>query len=74
VGPFMDPKHRSVVESIVTEEKPAHTDGHVVPMRQHVKLEGNSFLGINTTLTPRTFVLGRATLGEDSVLKERNFL
>jgi phage tail-like protein len=74
VGPFMDPKHRSVVESIVAEEKPAHTEGHVVPMRQHVKLEGNSFLGINTTLTPRNFVLGRATLGEDSVLKERNLL
>lgn len=74
VGPFMDPEHRDVVETIVAEEKPAHTDGHVVPMRQHVKLEGNSFLGVNTTLTPRNFALGRATLGEDSVLREQDLL
>jgi phage tail-like protein len=73
-GPFTDPGHREAVEEIVASEKPAHTDGRVVPMRQHVKLEGNSFLGINTTLTPREFVLGRATLGEDSVLKERELL
>ncbi|MEF8851043.1 MAG: phage tail protein [Haloarculaceae archaeon] len=74
VGPFTDPAHREAVAALVAREKPAHTDGHVVPMRQHVKLEGNSFLGINTTLTPREFVLGRATLGEDSVLKERDLL
>ena len=74
VGPFTDPGHREAVEELVASEKPAHTDGHVVPMRQQVKLEGNSFLGINTTLTPREFVLGRATLGEDSVLKERDLL
>jgi len=73
-GPFTDPGHREAVEEVVAREKPAHTDGRVVPMRQHVKLEGNSFLGINTTLTPREFVLGRATLGEDSVLKERDLL
>jgi len=74
VGPFLDPDHRGVVESVVTEEKPAQTDGHVVPIRQHVKLEGNAFLGVNTTLTPRTFVLGRSTLGEDTVLKARELL
>ena len=74
VGPFTDPGHREAVEELVAREKPAHTDGHVVPMRQHVKLEGNSFLGVNTTLTPREFVLGRATLGEDSVLTERDLL
>lgn len=74
VGPFLDPDHREVVESIVAGEKPAQTDGHVVPIRHHVKLEGNAFLGINTTLTPRTFVLGRATLGEDSVLKAQELL
>jgi len=73
-GPFTDADHREAVEEVVAREKPAHTDGRVVPMRQHVKLEGNSFLGINTTLTPREFVLGRATLGEDSVLKERDLL
>jgi phage tail-like protein len=74
VGPFLDSEHREVVESIVAEEKPAQTDGHVVPIRQHVKLEGNAFLGINTTLTPRTWVLGRSTLGEDTVLKARELL
>jgi phage tail-like protein len=74
VGPFMDSTHRAVVEDVVAAEKPAHAEGTVVPMRQHVKLEGNSFLGINTTLTPRTFVLDRASLGEDSVLKEQDLL
>jgi phage tail-like protein len=74
VGPFTDPAHHEAVAELVAREKPAHTDGRVVPMRQHVKLEGNSFLGINTTLTPREFVLDRATLGEDSVLKERDLL
>jgi phage tail-like protein len=74
VGPFVDREHRRVVENIVASEKPAHTDGNVVPIRQHVKLGGNSFLGINSTLTPRNFVLGRATIGEDSVLKSADQL
>lgn len=72
VGPFVSRDHRAVVNRIVGSERPAHTHGQVVELRQELKLEGNSFLGINSTLTTREFVLGRATLGGDSVLKERN--
>lgn len=73
-GPFPDRTQREVVDRIVAEEKPAHADGSVVELRQHVKLGGNSFLGINTTLTPRNFVLGRSTLGGDTVLREQDLL
>lgn len=72
VGPFVSRDHRTVVNRIVANERPAHTHGQVVELRQEMKLEGNSFLGVNSTLTTREFVLGRATLGGDSVLKERN--
>jgi len=68
-GPFVDPEHLTTVERTVAREKPAHTHGRVVEIRHELKLEGGSFLGINSTLTPREFVLGRATLGGDTVLK-----
>lgn len=71
IGPFVNRAHRDAVERIVGREKPAHTHGRVVEIRQELKLEGGSFLGINSTLTTREFVLGRATLGGDTVLKER---
>lgn len=70
-GPFVNSEHRAAVERTVAREKPAHTHGRVVELRQELKLEGGSFLGINSTLTTREFVLGRATLGGDAVLKER---
>ncbi len=72
VGPFVREDHRDAVERIVATEKPAHVDGNVVELRQHCQLEGNSFLGINTVLTPREFTLGRATLGGETILKERD--
>lgn len=71
VGPFVSQEHRDAVKRIVWSERPAHTHGHVVELRQEMKLEGNSFLGVNSTLTTREFVLGRSTLGGDTVLKER---
>lgn len=72
VGPFVRDDHREAVERVVADEKPAHVDGNVVELDQHCQLEGNSFLGINTALTPREFSLGRATLGGDTILKERD--
>lgn len=72
VGPFVSETHRSAVERIVGNQGPAHTAGSVVEIRQELKLEGSSFLGINSTLTTREFVLGRSTLGGDTVLTERD--
>lgn len=74
IGPFVTEDHRKAVERIVGVERPAHTHGRVVEMRQELKLEGSSFLGVNSTLTTREFVLGRSTLGGDTVLKERGSL
>lgn len=71
VGPFVREDHRDAVERMVESEKPAHVDGNVIELRQHCQLKGNSFLGINTALTPREFTLGQATLGGETVLKER---
>jgi len=74
IGPFVDEAHRRAVERIVATDRPAHTHGSVVELRQELKLEGGSFLGINSTLTTREFVLGRSTLGGDTVLEERQHL
>jgi phage tail-like protein len=71
VGPFVEESHRDAVKRLVATERPAHTHGRVVELRQECKLEGASFLGINSTLTTREFVLGRSTLGGDAVLDER---
>ena len=74
VGPFVRRSHREAVERIVASERPAHTHGNVVELRQEFKLAGSTFLGINSTLTSREFVLGRSTLGGDTVLTEREQL
>jgi len=74
IGPFMTRPHREAVEGIVERERPAHTRARVVELKQELKLEGDTFLGINSTLMPRRFVLGQSTLGGDAVLKERDQL
>jgi len=74
VGPFVRREHRRAVERIVASERPAHTHGNVVELRQEFKLAGSSFLGVNSTLTSREFVLDRSTLGGDTVLTEREQL
>ena len=70
-GPFVSPRHREVVAQLVAEDTPAHAHGRVVEVKHECKLEGASFLGINSTLTSREFVLGTATLGGDTVLSDR---
>lgn len=72
VGPFVRQAHREAIERLVASERPAHTHGSVVELRQECKLDGSTFLGVNSTLTSRAFVLDRATLGGDTVLTERD--
>lgn len=71
-GPFVRHRHREAVERLVASDRPAHTAGAVAEVRHHCKLGGNTFLGVNSTLTPRQFELGRSTLGQDTVLGERD--
>lgn len=70
-GPFVNGAQRDAVARLVADDTPAHTHGRVVELKHECKLEGGSFLGVNSTLTSREFVLGTATLGGDTVLRER---
>ncbi|MDS0260496.1 phage tail protein [Haloarcula sp. S1CR25-12] len=60
-----------MVQDIVDTERPAHVEGTVVSIEGEFALGENSFLGINTGLTSRTFAMGEASLGEDTVLTPR---
>jgi len=67
-GPFETAGERATVESIVTSEKPAHVGAAVVELDDGLRLDGATFLGLNSRLTTREFSLGATTLGEDTVL------
>lgn len=60
-----------VVRRIVDSEQPAHAAGRAVELRPWIRLGGNSYLGINSVLSKRELVLERSSLGDDSVLDER---
>lgn len=68
-GPFAREDHRTAVERIVDQEAPAHTRGDVVGLEQSFDLAGNTFLGVNSTLTDRELELGQTTLGGNAVLR-----
>lgn len=59
------------VKRIVDSQAPAHTVGRVVELRPSIYLDGHTYLGINTVLSRRRFVLEKSGLGKDSVLTER---
>lgn len=59
------------VRRIVGAESPAHATGRVVSLQPWLELGRPSFLGVNTALPTREFVLEEAGLGRDSVLVER---
>jgi len=68
-GPFAREDHRDAVERIVDREAPAHTRGDVVGLEQSFELSGDTFLGVNSTLTDRELELGQTTLGGNAVLR-----
>lgn len=67
-GPFGRRRHRRAVKRIVERDRPAHAAGAVVELRHDCRLDEDTFLGVNSTLTPRQFELGRARLGRDAAL------
>ena len=71
-GPFETDDERAMVESIVTSGKPAHVGADVVELDTGLRLAGDTFLGINSRLTTREFLLGETTLGEETVLVDRS--
>lgn len=70
-GPFESATHRAAVEEIVETETPAHVDARVLALEDEFTLGGDAFLGLNTALQTRTFAMGEATLGADTVLGTR---
>ena len=71
VGPFVDDEQARTVERIVENEQPAHATGTAVTLRPWAQLGGHAYLGVNSTLPARDFVLETSGLGRDSVLVER---
>lgn len=59
------------VEEVVASEQPAHAVGRVVQLRPWIELDGHAYLGINSVLPDREFVVAEASLGRDTVLRER---
>jgi phage tail-like protein len=67
-GPFGRRRHRQAAKRIVERDRPAHAAGAVVELRHDCRLDEDTFLGVNSTLTSRRFELGRARLGRDAAL------
>lgn len=70
VRPHYDDEVVDTIEAIVDAHQPAHATGRTAQLRSGIQLGGNSFLGINTTLSDRTFHLEKATLGKETVIGE----
>ena len=69
-GPVDDERLRTV-RRIVDNEQPAHAAGRAITLKPWIQLGSNAYLGVNSTLPSREFVLEDAELGADSVLAER---
>ncbi|ELZ05020.1 phage tail protein [Natrialba chahannaoensis JCM 10990] len=67
-GPFDSDAERDAIERIVATEKPAHVDARVLALDDEFVLGDRTFLGLNSALQTRTFAMGEAVLGEDTVL------
>ena len=63
----------NVVRRIVEAEKPAHTHGGVVQLRQFIRLDGHTYIGMNSVLCrPRCAITDKAILSVDAFL-DKNF-
>ena len=78
IHPAVPEKHVRAIGRIVGTQRPAHTSGRAVALRPLTVLTGeegargfHSYLGINTLLPRRTFTADSSTLGQETVLSER---
>ena len=81
--PGLDDEQVRTVERIVDAQQPAHATGRAVHLRPWLRLAGgetdehpptrgsHTYLGINTTLAERDFTVEEATLGQTTMLTER---
>ncbi len=71
VRPFVDDDQFASIQRVVDAVRPAHAVGRAVRLQPWVLLGGHAYLGVNSVLPDRSLVVGRAGLGRDSVLGER---
>lgn len=71
LDPSVTDEQLGAVERIVEAATPAHAVGRVVRLRPWVQLGRHSYLGLNSRLPTREFILDHSTLGEDSALRRR---
>jgi hypothetical protein len=81
--PGLDDERVRTVERIVDAQQPAHATGRTVHLRPWVRLAGgetdddpptrgyHTYLGVNSTLAERDFTVEEATLGQNTMLTER---
>jgi len=81
--PGLDDERARTVERIVDAQQPAHATGRTVHLRPWVRLAGgetdddpptrgyHTYLGVNSTLAERDFTVEEATLGQNTMLTER---
>lgn len=68
LDPSVTDEQVRAVERLVEAATPAHAAGRVVRLRPWVQLGQHTYLGLNSYLPTREFVLDRSTLGENSAL------
>lgn len=78
VPSFVDETAMETVERIVRAQAPAHTAGRAIRLQPRIELAGDehegathTYLGVNSVLAERDFVIEESTLGTDSKLIER---
>lgn len=77
--PCLDAEHVRTIGRIVRHQRPAHASGRAVALRPLTVLTGtergergfHTYLGVNTVLPSREFTLEEATLGQETVLGDR---
>ncbi|MDS0301118.1 phage tail protein [Halogeometricum sp. S1BR25-6] len=68
VGPDVTDEEVTALDRLVRAETPIHAVGRVVRLTPWIRLGGHSYLGLNTSLATREFVLDRSLLGVDSTV------
>lgn len=68
VGPTVGENARKTIERIVESERPTHAHGRTVSLRSWGRLGDHVYLGVNSYLPPREFVVDESRLGRDSMV------
>lgn len=68
LNPELPAEHVHAVENIVETEKPVYTDATVDRLPKEFRVEGGTYIGINSVLPNRQFDLGNAALGQQTTI------